>query len=236
MHHKILKKLAKLEPSTPFLDHGFALFLFVAMISIELLTRATVSPLISMLCFAYFAHRMRPWPVAGWVCVFSVTSLFFLFNPEEPGKLIDHVTVYIRFATICVGGLGTILLSDRRIRIAESFLQSVNILEKLPVPVIVSDAHGCVIFMNNDALTLLDTTADAVRGATYFSFVSAEEKGRTVQKYFEFVDSKEPLLQNIVLQLQKPVPRKTHATLVAIEGKNAKLLATVLVDIKAKPI
>ena len=228
MHHKVLKKLAKLEPSTPLINHGLAALLWIAMIALELWTLATISPLISMLCFAFFAHRMRPGAVAGWVTVFSFTSLYFLLLPIGKGVPADVTTAYIRFGTIFIGGIVAVLLSDDRIRIAESFLQTTNILEKLPVPVIVSDCHGCIVFMNNDALRLMNTTSDAVRGASYFSFVTGAEKGKTVQRYFEFVDSKEPMLYDVMLQLQKPVPRQTHATLVAIDGKNAKLLATVL--------
>ena len=227
MNHKTLKNLFKIEPAYAMWDHGLAFLFLVVMVILDLTTRTAILPLISILCFGFFAHRMRPWQVFGWVAVFAFTALFFLLRPKASGVPANSVVAYIRFGTIWVGGIGAMLLSNNRIRNAESFLQTVTILDKIPTPVIVSDCAGCVVFMNSNALRLLDTTADAVRGASYFSFVSGEEKGRTVQKYFDFIDSKQPLFHDMVLQLKTPFVRKTQATLIMIDGKNQKLLATV---------
>ena len=209
-------------------DHLLALLCLGGMIALELATQTTISPLVSMACFGLFAHRMRPALVAGWVAIFCFTSLLFLLAPWQADANPDLATAYIRFATLCLGGIGAFALSVDRSRIAEGSAQPVLILEKLPAPVIISDAGGGIVFMNTYALQLLDTTLDAVRGASYFSFVAGEEKGKTVQNYLDFVDSDQSVLSDMILQLKKPSHMKVQATLVAIEGKHSKLVATVL--------
>ena len=60
---KYLKKknLPERDALKALFNHVAALFLFSSMIVIELATPATtVSPLVSMICFALFAYRMRP--------------------------------------------------------------------------------------------------------------------------------------------------------------------------------
>ncbi|MCX6966545.1 MAG: PAS domain-containing protein [Verrucomicrobia bacterium] len=227
MNYLKSKVLPERGSTSALFNHGWALALFCLMIAVELITKATISPLVSMLCFGFFAHRMRPEPVAAWVVIFSLASLFFLLEPWEGGTPSDRPTAYIRFWTVMVGGIGAVILSFDRTRIAEGFLQTIRILEKLPAPVIISDNIGCVVFMNHDALKLLDTTADAVRGASYFSFVAGEERGKTIQKYLDFVDSSETILHDVILQIKKPQPMKTQAALVVIEGERTKLVATV---------
>ena len=228
---KYLKKknLPERDALKALFNHVAALFLFSSMIVIELATPATtVSPLVSMICFALFAYRMRPASVAGWVVIFSLTSLFFLLQPEQPGTPIDRATAYIRFGTTIVGGIVAVALSFDKNRITEGLRQTMSILENLPTPVIISDCEGCVVFMNNDALKLLDTTAEAVRGASYFSFVAGAQKGNTIKKYFDFVESKQTIRHDVILQITKPKPMETRASLVAITGKQGKLVATVL--------
>ena len=216
------------EIRNPLLEHALALGLLGVMIAMEMATVATVSPLVSMLCFGVFAHRMRPAAVASWVIVFSLTTLLFLVHPWDASMPGEHSTGFIRFWTVMVGGIGAVILSSDRNRITQGFLQAIRILEKLPVPVIISDSEGRIVYMNNDALELLDTTADAVRGASYFSFVGAEEKGRTIQKYFDFVNSRQPVLHDVILQIKKPAQLRIQAALVVIEGERTKLVATVL--------
>ena len=227
MNYLRTKVLPEQETRTALLNHALALGLFGFMIVFEMATEATVSPLVSMICFGIFAHRMRPVTVACWVLVFSLTTLLFLTQPWDASMPGQHSTGFIRFWTVMVGGVGAVILSCDRNRLAEGFLHTIRILEKLPAPVIVSDAEGSVVFMNDDALKLLDTTADAVRGASYFSFVASEEKGRTIQKYFELVDSPQSALFDVVLQIRKPKPVTTEATLVVIKGGKTKLVATV---------
>jgi len=226
MHKALINKVLRRSPKSLLFDLGMAVFLWIVMVRLEIATVTTISPLASMLCFGFFAYRMSPKWVCLWVGIFSTTSLFFLF--QDPFAAESLMTVYIRFGTLVVGGMGAIVLSTDRTRITESFLQTIEILEKLPAPVIISDCSGCIVFMNNDALELLDIEADQVQGASYFSFLSAEEKGRMIQRYFDFVDSKQTTLHNMALHLKKPVPIKTQATLVAIDGEFTKLLATVL--------
>jgi len=109
----------------------------------------------------------------------------------------------------------------------EDFLQTIDIFEKLPTPVIISDLDGGVVFMNNDALKLLDITAEEVPGTSYFSFVVAAEKGKKIQRYFDFVSSNQTILHNFAIQVRKPTPMEIQTTLFVIQGKHARLVATV---------
>jgi len=216
------------EGKKELINHILALFLLGLMIVIELATTATVSPLISMLCFGFFAYRMRPMSVAVWVVVFSLTSLYFLlFAVPVPGMPIDRTTALIRFWTVIVGGIGAVILSFDRNKGIDGYLQTIRILEELPTPVIISDPDGGVVFMNNDAIKLLDIAAEEVKEASYFSFIVAAEKGKTVQRYFDFVSSNQATLHDFAIQIIKPKPMEIQTTLFAIQGNHARWVATV---------
>jgi PAS domain-containing protein len=235
MNYLKTKTLPGHEAQNGLFNHALALLLLCLMVALELATRVTICNLASILCFGIFSQRMRPEAVTGWVVLFSLTSLYFLLQDGSQGTPADLATVFVRFATVILGGIGAVVLSFDRNRIAEGFLQTIRILDKLPTPVIISDNEGSVIFMNHDALQLLDTTSDAVRGASYFSFVAGEEKGRTIQSYFEFVDSHQMAPHDVILQVKKPKPMSTQATLVAIEGQSGKLVATVFPPMHRMP-
>lgn len=169
---------------------------------------------------------MRPISVAVWVVIFSLTSLYFLLF-AVPGIAIDRTTALIRFWTVFVGGIGAVVLSFDRNKGIEDHLQTIRILEELPTPVIISDPDGGVVFMNNDAIKLLDIAAEEVKGASYFSFIVAAEKGKTVQRYFDFVSSNQVTLHDFAIQVIKPKPMEIQTTLFAIQGNHARWVATV---------
>ena len=232
MNQRILRQLSLRESEATAFDHWLALGYLGFIVLIELFTVEIVSPLLSVLAFGYFAHRMRPRNTLLWTSLYTAVSGFFLFDPTislvRPDMAFTTETACIRFGTLLLAAFGAVLLSRHRNRVAESFLQTLTILEKLPAPVVLSDSAGCIVFMNDDALNLLDIDSAEAIGASYFTFLAEGERGRTVQKYLDMVDAPNCRAWSISVQLKKPVPRMISASIVSIEANHTKLLATVL--------
>lgn len=229
MTKTFIEKLERQASHQFALDQIIALGLLAGMVICEHQIQTTVSPLISMVGLIFFAQRMQPPFIALWGLVYSACAFFFLANSHMD----DLLTVYIRFGTLLMGGLGAFLISMEKSRMKERSIQTIHILEKLPMPVIVSDGEGFVLFMNEHALKLLELEPDQVCGASYFMFMAGNQKGQTIQKYLEFVDSGKEVMHDVILQLKSP-RLKVRATVAAIEGPT-KLLATVFWPDPARP-
>ena len=228
MNQKNFRKLSVRESEGARADHFMAAVYLGVMIFLELKTEEVITPLMSMLAFIFFAHRMPPRSVLLWVTVYTLVSFLFLVEPWAESTKTERMTAYLRGGTLALGGVGTVLLSMHRFRVSESFVQTLTILEKLPAPVVLSDCAGCIVFMNDDALQLLETTAEEALGSSYFTYLVEGERGKTIQKYLDMVDSKQCELENVTVQIMKPVPRTITASIVTIQANRTKLLATVL--------
>jgi len=230
MNQEYLKHLSLRDPGNRALDHWIALIYLGLLIVCEVKTTEVVSPLMSMLAFGFFAQRMRPPTVALWTAVYTIISFYFLLQPEGqlPLQGDDRMTAYIRCGTLGLAAIGALMLSLNRVRVAQSFLQTLTILDKLPAPVILSDCSGCIVFMNEDALALLQTTSEEALGSSYFTFLIEGERGKSIQKYLDMVDSKQHEPTDVVVRLKKPERREIAATIVPVQSENMKLLATVL--------
>ena len=222
----MLRRLSTRETESKPLDHWIALFYLGALILAELKTPEVISPLMSVLAFGFFALRMKPRFVVLWSLPYTAVSYYYLLQDGSTSE--DRATAYIRCGTLLLAVIGAVLLSRNRSRVAESFLQTLTILEKLPVPVVLSDASGCIVFMNDDALKLLEVTPEEVLGSSYFTFMAEGERGRAIQQYLDMVDSKQCQLAGVVVQIKKPFPREITASIVSIQAEHVKLLATVL--------
>ena len=227
MSHRTLKRLSAKETMGNPADNWIALGYLAFMCVMELKTEEVVSPLLSMLAFGFFAQRMQPRFVAFWATLYTVFAFMFLLEPWHAYHG-GRVTPFVRCGTLALAGIGAVLLSRTRVRVAESFQQTMTILEQLPAPVVLSDCAGCIVFMNDDALKLLETTPDEAVGASYFLFMAEGERGKSIQKYLDIVDARSCQLDDVSIQVKKPSTRIVRGSIVSIQANHVKLLATVL--------
>jgi PAS domain-containing protein len=65
-----------------------------------------------------------------------------------------------------------------------------TILSKLPVPVILSDSSGNIVYANDAVTSVLHQTPVQITGKSYFNYFRTERmKGRSVRAYFETFES-----------------------------------------------
>ncbi len=65
-----------------------------------------------------------------------------------------------------------------------------TILGKLPVPVILSDASGRIVYANDAATPVFHESPSAITGRSYFDFFLSERmKGRSIRAYFDIFEA-----------------------------------------------
>ena len=102
-----------------------------------------------------------------------------------------------------VTGSMAIAISLYRTSLNRSYRQVITVLEKIPVPIIVSDESGTITFLNEQASDLLGVSIQDAPGHSYFSFLANQsEKGKSIQRYLQIFDSNddEGLKQRIHLR------------------------------------
>jgi len=91
------------------------------------------------------------------------------------------------FVVLC--GLA-IYLAHYRTDTERTLTQLRSILSKLPVPVILSDASGNIVYANDAVTSVLDESPSQITGKSYFNYFLTERmKGKSIRAYFELFDA-----------------------------------------------
>jgi PAS domain-containing protein len=191
---------------------------------------STITPLGSIALLALLALRLPPVPLAIWAVVFTFAAFLMLIIGKSSSAPVehDHITIIVRGATLMIGGTIAVLLSMHRIKLRSRHREVLSVLQKLPVPVIVSDNSGSVIFANDEAALLLQTSLSEIIGFSYFAFFVGEyQKGRAVQSYLKLLDSPSADPQEMEITLRNQPGQPLNATLVPLEVDGSKLLVTL---------
>lgn len=66
-----------------------------------------------------------------------------------------------------------------------------ELLDQMPMPFLLSDENGEVVFVNDRAVELLNISKESVMGDSIFSLLeNIGEKGNSIQRYLAVMDSK----------------------------------------------
>ncbi|MEI8343049.1 MAG: PAS domain-containing protein, partial [Verrucomicrobiota bacterium] len=185
-------------PRTQFVTH-FVLpslaIILVILTDTYLITETAVTPLGCTILLTILAMYMRPWPLAIWavICVAIVfCTLKYGFNADmsKIGMRATNWTATVRTFGSIVVGAALVILSIHRQKLHQSHDEILEMLTKFPVPVIVSDASGSIVFLNERAGHLLEISPEEGVGLSYFELLLHQNgKGANIKKYVELIDS-----------------------------------------------
>ena len=165
----------------------------------------TLTPLLSLATLAVLSLRLPPRAMAAWALVFAIAVFIALQRTYSASADPLHpvVTLFVRTATFIIGATICVTLSVTRTTLNQQFVHLKDLITKIPLPIIISDASGIIFYVNAPAGELLGQDSDALLGQTVFSLTGTyEKKGRAIQSYIELCDQPELGERESVIPLQ----------------------------------
>ena len=227
------------DPRTTFLTHillpALALVAII-LLDIFVITQTAITPLGCTICLVIYAMYMRPGPLAVWVGI-SVVSVFVMlkygYNADmnRLGVVASNWTVGVRTTGSLVVGIALVVLSNIRQKLYYSHDEILSILIRFPVPVIVSDSSGGIVFLNERAGNLLEINPDEGVGLSYFELLLHQNaKGANIKKYVDLIDSPHSLATEINIRTRNRPTKLLKGMLVAIDSREGRQLVTVITE------
>lgn len=123
----------------------------------------------------------------------------------------------------------TFALCILRVRGSDNHRQLFTLLKCMPVPFVVSDRNGVLLFASEEAAQLMEISKEAAAGQSYFVLLlNATDQGTAVQKYVTLLDA--PLFQESVVELKllKHPEESWTGVLIPVDLQDGKCLVTVI--------
>ncbi len=129
--------------------------------------------------------------VAAVSSVYSILTIYALIHAHRYFSIHVHVTPHPYFWLFQRMGLFLVLcgmaiyLASYRTDTERILTRLRTILSKLPVPVILSDATGKIVYANDAMTSLLNQIPAQITGRSYFEFFMKDKmKGKSIRAYF----------------------------------------------------
>jgi PAS domain-containing protein len=152
-----------------------------------------LAPTCNFIMLAILSMRLKPVPMFCWAVAFLCSTLFVLMFPDfaMKGAVDVHANIFIRSIGAVTGAVLAVYLCIHRARLMKDHGQMLQLLKRMPVPFVLSDEHGEILFINEQASALLKVTNKDAVGDSYFSLLeNVAEKGTSIQRYLSVFDTK----------------------------------------------
>jgi hypothetical protein len=192
----------------------------------------TVTPVCNFLMMGILALYLRPRWMVFWACCFTCSSLFMLNKPgfsQRQGPANKMLTAETRSVGSVVGGIIAALLCINRAKAFRSHSQLVALVKRLPVPFVLSDKNGTLLYISEEAAQLMDMSPAEAVGQSYFALLfNLSEKGAAIQRYVNLLDSAESRESSIELRLMSCPEKSWRGTLMPVDLQTGRCLITVI--------
>lgn len=198
-----------------------------------LITWATVTPLFCgiLICWMALKYPTRVVAIWGVICV-SCIALTLLHDIKFVKTVqVPEVTAALRIIGSNITLIMALAISFYRSSLRRSYTQVITVLEKMPVPIIVSDESGTINFINDKASELLGVSTDDAPGHSYFSFLANQsEKGKNIQRYLQIFDSDTDEGLKLRIHLRRHPNKLMSGLLMGLGRGNQRRLVTVILE------
>jgi PAS domain S-box-containing protein len=205
----------------------------VLLADIRYIPWVAITPLACGILICWMALRYPTRFVATWGAIFVVCIAVVLLHDVKMVKTVQdpQVTAFLRIVGANVTLVMAIVISFYRDSLQRSYNQVITVLEKIPVPIIVSDESGTITFINDRASELLGIACDNAPGHSYFSFLANKsEKGKNIQRYLQIFDSDNDESLKLRIQLRRHPDKLMSGLLMGLGRGNQRRLVTVIVE------
>jgi PAS domain-containing protein len=192
---------------------------------------ATITPTCNFLAMGIFALYLHPRLMVFWACCFACSSLFMLNRPafSQPGPFDKVLTTDSRSIGTVVGAVVAVLLCTNRWKASKSNAQLVTLVKRLPVPFVLSDKNGTLLYISDEAGHLMNVPPKEAAGQSYFALLfNLSEKGASIQRYVNLLDSAENKESIIELRLLSCPEKSWRGILMPVDLEVGRCLITVI--------
>ena len=169
-------------------------FFGIPVIDHYFLPSVIFTPTCNFIVIAILALRLNPWPTVFWAIAFLSSTLFVLLHPGFfiSTPLDFYTNTYIRGFGWVTGTILAVILSFHRAGLMKDNDEMLHLLRHLPMPFVLSGKDGAVLFINEQALEMLNVTGGIARGTNFFSLVEdpTVKKGWAEGRYQNLFTSK----------------------------------------------
>lgn len=209
----------------------FAVLSGIIVVDHYLLRGATITPVCNFLAMGIFALYLRPRVMIFWAVCFTCSTLFMLnkpsFSAQEPQNKL--LTTETRSTGAVVAAVIAVLLCGNRAKVARGHAQLAALVKRLPVPFVLSDKNGTLLYISEEAGHLMNIRPAEAAGQSYFSLLfNLSDKGAAIQRYVSLLDSEENNEASFDLRLLTCPDRLWRGTLMPVDLDSGRCLITVI--------
>lgn len=209
------------------------LYLLIMLVGDIMLPFPTLSPVIGVIGLLIMAFYVRPTMMVVWSIVYSIAIILSLLHPSfsiivNSGFAPSHpLTPYVRASTFLVSATLADALCIFLNKLRVMFLEEREIVNRFPLPVVISDANGKIRYANQLAVSLLNFDSQMPVNQSFFDLFSPSDKrGATIADYLQRVESGNPTGPLLLEFHGKPIFGHTQR----MSAGTPKLLLTILAD------
>src|ERR1700677_314218 len=195
------------------------------------LPNATITPVSSFLILAVLAFVLPPVSMIFWACAYTFGAVYVVYHPEyfRPGPPNYALMHEIRSIGLAAGGVFSVLLCFYRLKDSRRSEQLNLLVREIPVPFVLSDGNGEIIFMNTQAADLLGVRDRKAEGDSYFSLLTdVNEKGNAIQKYLEIFDARVQREYSIELKPKNNHGVTLNGKAIPVDGSASRYMITII--------
>lgn len=195
---------------------------------------ATITPVCNFLAMGILALYLHPRLMVFWACCFIFSSLFMLNRPgfSQLGPPDRVLTAGTRSIGSIAGGVIAVLLCGNRWKASKSHVQLATLVRRLPVPFVLSDKNGTLLYISEEAGRLMNIAPGEAAGQSYFALLfNLSEKGASIQRYVNLLDSEENKESSIDLRLLSCPDKSWRGTLMPVDMQAGRCLITVIAPV-----
>ncbi|CAN5658978.1 hypothetical protein BH09VER1_BH09VER1_00290 [soil metagenome] len=148
-----------------------------------------LTPMLSICLLGMLAFRLETKVLTFWLVILSCNVVLSLIDNPSGGRTPNWETILVRSFGFVVSGTIAVAMNRGRANLTRNHRHLLEMLERLPCGVVVSDSSGTLLFANRMAAGMLGKRASELLGLSFFSsFTSPEQRGHAIQNYLRLTE------------------------------------------------
>ncbi len=197
----------------------------------------TISPSMLSIGLLLWSFLIRPSWMLWWATIYSVIVVEILVNPGIfaffSGGNYPHETTSHHFRAInfVVTAAFACLFSWMLTRLHKKRDVLHNLIQQMPIPVIVSDIEGKIVELNEQARALIGIAGDDLFPNFFDAFAPASRQGKCISSYLSFFEQGTTKKSRLEIEYDG-LPISAHVELIA--SRPRQLITMITSEVKSR--
>jgi PAS domain-containing protein len=193
-------------------------------------TQVILAPFLSLLCLIILALKLSRRTLCLWMVLYASFVFYMLYQANggsDPS--ITRATMIVRAATFFLSSMVVYWVCCVRENLSKIYQSMLQVVANLPIPVLLSDESGLILFSNEKARQQLGLTGLELQEQTYFQlFGLPEQQGQFIASYLAFLEKTEDKSRKVVLASRRDSGRLLFAQWQGTLLGGSRIMITVI--------